>query len=183
MGVETSRHGVVTVDEHLPGSVPGIWAAGDIRGGPAFTHTAYADFTVLQDQLAGSRTRTTERVVPYATVLDPELGRVGMTEAEARRAGHRVRIGVKDMSTSGKAREVGQTAGFIKVVIDADADADTDLILGAACLCHNGAEVVHAFIALMNAGATARTMLDSVVIHPTIGEAAKNAVVSACEDG
>ncbi len=175
VGVETTRHGVVTVDEHLSSSVPGIWAAGDIRGGPAFTHTAYADFTVLQDQLAGSQTRTTERVVPYAMFLDPELGRVGMTEAEARSAGHRVRIGVKDMSTSGKAREVGQTTGFIKVVID----ADTDIVLGAACLCHNGAEVVHAFIALMNAGATAQTMIDSVVIHPTIGEAAKNAVVAA----
>ena len=90
-----------------------------------------------------------------------------------------MRIGAKDMSTSGKAREVGQTAGFIKVVID----ADTDLLLGAACLCHNGSEVVHAFIALMNAGATARTMIESVVIHPTIGEAAKNAVVAAYGDG
>ena len=110
VGVETSRHGIVTADEHLSSSVPGIWAAGDMRGGPAFAHTAYADFTVLQDQLASSRTRTTERVVPYAVFLDPELGRVGMTEAEARRAGHRVRIGAKDMSTSGKAREIGQTA-------------------------------------------------------------------------
>ena len=173
--METTGHGAVVVDERLSSTVPGIWAAGDIRGGPAFTHTAYADFAVLQDQIAGDRTRTTERVVPYAMFLDPELGRVGMTEAEARKAGHAVRIGRKDMTTSGKAREVGQTAGFIKVVID----ADTDLVLGAACLCHNGSEVVQSFIALMNAGATARTMIESVVIHPTIGEAAKNAVVAA----
>ena len=179
VGVETSGHGIVAVDERLSSSVPGIWAAGDIRGGPAFTHTAYADFTVLQDQIAGSRTRTTKRVVPYAMFLEPELGRVGMTEAEAREAGHRVRIGRKDMSTSGKAREVGQTTGFIKVVID----ADTDLVLGAACLCHNGSEVVQVFIALMNAGATAQTMIESVVIHPTIGEAAKNAVVAAYDNG
>ncbi len=179
VGVDTSGHGIVAVDERLSSSVPGIWAAGDIRGGPAFTHTAYADFGVLQDQLAGSRTRTTKRVVPYAMFLEPELGRVGMTEADARKAGHRVRIGRKDMDSSGKAREVGHTTGFIKVVID----ADTDLVLGAACLCHNGAEVVHAFIALMNAGATARTMIESVVIHPTIGEAAKNAVVDAYAGG
>ncbi len=175
VGVDTTEHGTITVDQRLSSSVPGIWAAGDIRGGPAFTHTAYADFAVLQDQIAGSRTRTTERVVPYAMFLEPELGRVGMTEAEARKAGHKVRIGRKDMTTSGKAREVGQTAGFIKVVID----AETDLVLGAACLCHNGSEVVQSFIALMNAGATARTMIESVVIHPTIGEAAKNAVVAA----
>ncbi len=175
VGVETIGHGAIVVDERLSSTVPGIWAAGDIRGGPAFTHTAYADFAVLQDQIAGDRTRTTERVVPYAMFLDPELGRVGMTEAEARKAGHAVRIGRKDMTTSGKAREVGQTEGFIKVVID----ANTDLVLGAACLCHNGSEVVQSFIALMNAGATARTMIESVVIHPTIGEAAKNAVVAA----
>ena len=179
VGVELTERGIVKVDEQLSSSVPGLWAAGDIRGGPAFTHTAYADFTVLQDQIAGSRTRTTERVVPYAMFLEPELGRVGMTEAEARKAGHRVRIGAKDMTTSGKAREVGQTEGFIKVVID----ADTDLVLGAACLCHNGSEVVQSFIALMNAGVTARTMIDSVVIHPTIGEAAKNAVIAAYNHG
>ena len=179
VGVELTERGIVKVDERLSSSVPGLWAAGDIRGGPAFTHTAYADFTVLQDQIAGSRTRTTERVVPYAMFLEPELGRVGMTEADARKAGHRVRIGAKDMTTSGKAREVGQTEGFIKVVID----ADTDLVLGAACLCHNGSEVVQSFIALMNAGVTARTMIDSVVIHPTIGEAAKNAVIAAYNHG
>ena len=129
VGVETSEHGIVTVDAHLPVSVPGIWAARDMRGGPAFIHTAYADFTVLADRIAGSRTRNTERVVPYAMVLDPELGRVGLTGAEARRAGYRVRIGL--VSSSGKACEVGQTAGFIEVVID----AGTDLVLGAACLC------------------------------------------------
>jgi pyruvate/2-oxoglutarate dehydrogenase complex dihydrolipoamide dehydrogenase (E3) component len=176
LGVKTDRKGMIEVDERLSSSVPGIWAAGDIRGGPAFTHTAYADSKVLEDQLAGSRSGTTTgRIVPYAMFLDPELGRVGMTEDQARKAGHRVKVGRKDMSTSGKARELGQPTGFIKVVID----AETDRILGASCLCPNGSDVVQVFVALMNAGATAGTMLNSVVIHPTIGEAAKNAVVDA----
>lgn len=175
LGVETTEGGMVKADERLATNVDGVWVVGDIRGGPAFTHTAYADFKVLEDQLAGDRRKTTERIVPYAMFLDPELGRVGMTETEAREAGHTVRVGRKDMTTSGKAREIGQTNGFIKVVID----ADTDRFLGAACLCHSGSEVVQVFIALMNAGASAQTIIDSVVIHPTIGEAAKNAVIAA----
>jgi pyruvate/2-oxoglutarate dehydrogenase complex dihydrolipoamide dehydrogenase (E3) component len=175
LGVATDQHGMIEVDERLATTVAGVWAAGDIRGGPAFTHTAYADSKVVHDQIVGDGRMTTERIVPYAMFLDPELGRVGMTETEARKAGHAIRIGRKDMSTSGKAKEVGQTAGFIKVVID----AETDRFLGAACLCHNGSEVVQVFIALMNAGAGARTIMNSVVIHPTIGEAAKNAVVAA----
>ena len=175
LGVATTEQGMVCVDERLATDVEGVWAAGDIRGGPAFTHTAYADSKVLQDQIVGQRRMTSARIVPYAMFLDPELGRVGMTEAEARAAGYQMRIGVKPMTGSGKAKEVGQTDGFIKVVID----AETDRILGAACLCHGGSEVVQSFIALMNADATAQTMTRSVVIHPTIGEAAKNAVVDA----
>lgn len=175
LGVATDQHGMIEVDERLATTVAGVWAAGDIRGGPAFTHTAYADSKVVHDQIVGDGRMTTERIVPYAMFLDPELGRVGMTETEARKAGHAIRIGRKDMSTSGKAKEVGQTAGFIKVVID----AETDRFLGAVCLCHNGSEVVQVFIALMNAGAGAHTIMNSVVIHPTIGEAAKKAVVAA----
>ena len=175
LGVKTTKHGMIETDPRLATSAEGVWAAGDIRGGPAFTHTAYADSKVLENQLVGDATMTGERIVPYAMFLDPELGRVGLTETEAREAGHAIRVGRKDMTTSGKAREIGQTAGFIKVVID----AGTDRFLGAACLCHAGSEVVQVFTALMNAGATARTLIESVAIHPTIAEAAKNAVVAA----
>ena len=175
LDVGVTDHGMIEVDERLATNVAGVWAAGDIRGGPAFTHTAYADSKVVHDQIVGDGRMTTERIVPYAMFLDPELGRVGMTETEARKAGHTIRVGRKDMTTSGKAKEVGQTAGFIKVVID----AETDRFLGVACLCHSGSEVVQVFIALMNAGADAQTIMNSVVIHPTIGEAAKNAVVAA----
>lgn len=175
LGVAVTGHGTIEVDDRLATNVDGVWAAGDIRGGPAFTHTAYTDSKVVHDQIVGDGRMTTERIVPYAMFLDPELGRVGMTETEARNAGHAIRVGRKDMTTSGKAKEVGQTAGFIKVVID----AHTDQFLGAACLCHSGSEVVQVFIALMNARAGAQTIMNSVVIHPTIGDAAKNAVVAA----
>ena len=175
LGVRTTGHGMIETDQRLATNVAGVWAAGDIRGGPAFTHTAYADSKVLENQLLGDGTMTSERIVPYAMFLDPELGRVGLTETEARAAGHTIRVGRKDMTSSGKAREIGQTAGFIKVVID----AGTDRFLGAACLCHSGSEVVQIFTALMNAGATARTLVGSVAIHPTIAEAAKNAVIAA----
>ena len=176
IGIPTTKQGMIAVDHRLATNIEGVWAAGDIRGGPAFTHTAYADHQLLLDQIAGDGRRTTQgRIVPYAMFLDPELGRVGMTETEARAAGHRVRVGIKPMTTSGKARETGRTAGFIKLVID----ADSDRFLGAACLCESGAEVVQIFTALMHAGVTASDSLGAIAIHPTIGEAAKNAVVDA----
>ena len=174
IGLEPGKRGEIEVDEHLRTSVPGVFAAGDIRGGGQFTHTAYDDSRVLESQLLGDGSRTTDRVLPYAIFTEPELGRVGMTEAQAREAGHRVLVGHRLMSESGKAREIGRTRGFIKVV----AEAGSRRILGAAALCDSGSEVVQLFIELMNAGATADTMLGAVHIHPTLGEAAKNAVAA-----
>jgi len=124
--------------------------------------------------MLGDGSRTTERVLPYAIFTEPELGRAGMTEAQAREAGHRVLVGRQPMAESGEAREIGRTRGFIKVV----AEAGSRRILGAAALCDAGSEVVQLFIELMNAGATADTMLDAVHIHPTLGEAAKNAAAA-----
>ena len=132
---------------------------------------------MLESQLLGDGSRTTERVLPYAVFTEPELGRVGMTEAQAREAGHRVLVGRQPMTESGKAREIGRTRGFIKVV----AEAGSRRILGAAALCDSGSEVVQLFVELMNAGAAADTMLDAVHIHPTLGEAAKNAVAALRE--
>jgi pyruvate/2-oxoglutarate dehydrogenase complex dihydrolipoamide dehydrogenase (E3) component len=147
VGVAISEHGIIGVDERLASNVKGIWAAGDVRGGPQFTHTSWDDYRILLSQIAGDGSRTTKRIVPYAVFTDPELGRVGMTEVEGRRAGYDVKIGHYDMSDSGKAYEIGETAGVIKVVID----AGTNLILGAAVLAANAAELVHIYITLMNA--------------------------------
>lgn len=174
VGLEPGKRGEIEVDDRLRTKVPGLFAAGDIRGGGQFTHTAYDDHRVLASQLLGDGSRTTERILPYAVFTEPELGRVGMTEAQAREAGHRVLVGRQQMSESGKAREIGRTRGFIKVV----AEAGSRRILGAAALCDSGSEVVQLFVELMNAGATADTMLDAVHIHPTLGEAAKNAAAA-----
>jgi pyruvate/2-oxoglutarate dehydrogenase complex dihydrolipoamide dehydrogenase (E3) component len=176
VGAELDEKGNLVVDERLSSTVPGLWVAGDVRGGPAFTHTAYADHAVLLDQIAGGKRRTTTgRVVPYAMFLDPELGRVGLTERQAREAGHAVRVGRREMRDSGKAKELGKAEGFIKIVVD----PERDRVLGAACLCERGSEVVQLFTTLMNADIPASAMVDTIHIHPTIAEAAKNALVDA----
>jgi pyruvate/2-oxoglutarate dehydrogenase complex dihydrolipoamide dehydrogenase (E3) component len=172
IGLETSK-GIIEVDERLATPVEGIWAAGDIRGGPMFTHTSWDDQRVLLSQMAGDGARTTERVVPYAIFTDPELGRVGMTEREAREAGCEVEVMSFDMEREkGKAREIGENKGLIKVV----ADASDGRILGAAVLTTEGAELVHVYVDLMNAGATLDVIRNAVHIHPTLAEDIQSAV-------
>lgn len=175
VGVQLGDHGIVRVDDRFSTNVPGIWAVGDIRGGPAFTHTAYDDFRVLESAFLGDGSEVSCRIVPYAMFTEPELGRVGLSEAEARKSGKPVKIGRHSMSDSGKARELGKTEGFIKVIID----AETDRILGATALCEQGAEVVQLFVELMNADATRQTIRRASHIHPTLAEAAKNALLAA----
>jgi len=177
IGVKTSKHGFIEVDKRLSTNVKGVWAAGDIRGGPMFTHTAWDDYRIIESQIVGDGSRTLDRVVPYAVFTDPELGRVGMTEQEARKNGHQVKIGRFEMAHNGKALELGETAGFIKVVVD----AATDRLLGAAVLASEGAELVHIYIDLMNARAPFQTIRDAVFIHPTLAEAVQSAVSSVAE--
>ena len=172
IGVKMSTHGFIEVDSRLATNIAGVWAAGDIRGGPMFTHTAWDDYRILQSQLLGDGSRTTERIVPYAVFTDPELGRVGMTERAARESGRRIKTVRFDMARSGKAVEIGETAGFIKIV----ADAETDRLIGAAVLASEGAELVHIYIDLMNAGAPYQVIRDAVHIHPTLAEAVQSAV-------
>jgi pyruvate/2-oxoglutarate dehydrogenase complex dihydrolipoamide dehydrogenase (E3) component len=172
VGLETSK-GIIEVDERLATPVEGIWAAGDIRGGPMFTHTSWDDHRVLMSQMAGDGSHTTERVVPYAIFTDPELGRVGMTEREAREAGYEVEVMSFDMTKEkGKARELGENKGLIKVV----ADAADGRILGAAVLTAEGSELVHVYVDLMNAGATLDVIRNAIHIHPTLAEDIQSAV-------
>lgn len=137
-----------------------------------FTHTAWDDYRILLSQLAGDRSRTTDRIVPYAIYTDPQLGRVGMTEAEAKQTSRNVRVGRFEMRNNGKAREIGETEGFVKVV----ADARSGRILGAAVLASEGAELVHLFVDVMNAGGRAAAIRDAIHIHPTLAEAVQSAV-------
>jgi pyruvate/2-oxoglutarate dehydrogenase complex dihydrolipoamide dehydrogenase (E3) component len=173
VGLETEK-GILAVDERLATAVEGVWASGDVRGGPMFTHTSYDDHRVLLSQLAGDGSRTTTgRVVPYAIFTDPELGRVGMTEREAREAGYQVEVSRFDLEREkGKAMMIGENRGFIKVV----ADAATDRILGAAVLSAEGAELVHVYVDLMNAGASLGTLREAIHIHPTLAEDIQSAV-------
>jgi pyruvate/2-oxoglutarate dehydrogenase complex dihydrolipoamide dehydrogenase (E3) component len=172
VGVKITDKGILEADERLATNVPGIWAAGDVRGGPMFTHTAYDDYRVLESQLLEGGARTTNRVVPYAVFTDPELGRVGMTEGEAREAGKRVKVARYEMKKNGKAREIGESEGFIKVI----AEEGGNNILGAAVLAAEGAELVHMYIDLMNAGAPYTVIQNALHIHPTLAEAVQSAL-------
>jgi pyruvate/2-oxoglutarate dehydrogenase complex dihydrolipoamide dehydrogenase (E3) component len=166
-GVVTDKNGYITVDEQLATNVPGIWALGDCNGRGAFTHTAYNDFEIVAANLLdGQARRVSDRIQAYALYVDPPLGRVGMTEAQARASGRPLLIGKRPMSRVGRAIEKDETQGFMKVV----ADADTRKILGAAILGTGGDEAIHGVIDIMNAGVSYDLLERAVPIHPTVSE-------------
>jgi pyruvate/2-oxoglutarate dehydrogenase complex dihydrolipoamide dehydrogenase (E3) component len=171
LGLETM--GVsLKVDKTLATNVKGIWAAGDIRGGPMFTHTSWDDYRILLSQIAGDGSRTTDRIVPYAVFTDPELGRVGLTERECRERGIKFEVKRFEMMRNGKARELSEQEGFIKVLLE----EGTGKILGAAILAFDAAELVHMYVDIMNANASAAVIRDAIHIHPTLAEAVQSAV-------
>ena len=166
-GISTDERGLIPVDDELRTNVPGVWALGEVNGRGAFTHTAYNDFEIVATNLFTEHKRkVTDRVECYGLFVDPPLGRAGMTERDARAAGHRVLVGKRMMSRVGRAREFGETQGFMKVVVD----ADTDKVLGAAILGLNGDEAVHGIIDIMNTDLPYTVIQRSVHIHPTVAE-------------
>lgn len=166
-GVATDARGYVQVDDGLATNVPGIWAMGDCNGRGAFTHTAYNDFEILAANLLdGEARRLSERVPAYALYIDPPLGRVGMTEAEARKSGRPILVARRPMTQVGRAIEKGETQGLMKLI----ADAQTGKILGAAILGTGGDEAIHGLVDLMNARASIDQLKWAVPIHPTVSE-------------
>jgi pyruvate/2-oxoglutarate dehydrogenase complex dihydrolipoamide dehydrogenase (E3) component len=166
-GVRTDERGYITVDDQLRTNVPGIWALGDCNGRGAFTHTAYNDFEIVAANLLDNDPRrVSDRIAAYALYIDPPLGRVGMTEAEALSAGKRILVGRRPMSRVGRAVEKGETQGFMKIVVD----ADTRNILGAAILGTGGDEVVHSVLDVMYARQPYDTLRRAMHIHPTVSE-------------
>ena len=166
-GVKVDALGFIVVDESLKTSVPHIWALGDCNGRGAFTHTSYNDYEVAAANLLdGAARKVSDRIPVYALYVDPPLGRVGLTEAEARAKDHAVRIGRRLMTRVGRAVEKGETQGFMKVVVD----RDTDAILGAAILGVGGDEAIHGVVEAMAAGVTASAYTRVVAIHPTVSE-------------
>ena len=166
-GVAVDSRGYIQVDEGLQSSVPGIWALGDCNGRGAFTHTAYNDFEIVAANLLDGETRkVSDRILGYALYVDPPLGRVGLTEQQARASGRKVLVSSRPMTRVGRAIEKGETQGFMKIV----ADADTKQILGAAILGTGGDEAIHGILDAMNAGTTFASLRWSVPIHPTVSE-------------
>ncbi len=166
-GVETDARGFVVVDEQLRSNVPGIWAIGDVNGRGAFTHTSYNDYEILAaNMFDNDPRRVSDRITTYGLFIDPPLGRAGMTEREARASGRKVLVGKMPMARVGRAKERGETQGFMKILID----AETKEILGAAILGIGGDEVVHSLLDVMYAGAPYSVIQRAVHIHPTVTE-------------
>jgi pyruvate/2-oxoglutarate dehydrogenase complex dihydrolipoamide dehydrogenase (E3) component len=166
-GVKMNARGYIDVDDALATNVPGIWAMGDCNGRGAFTHTAYNDYEIVAANLLdGASRRLSDRIPAYALYVDPPLGRVGMTEAEARASGKKLLIGTRPMTRVGRAIEKGETQGFMKILVD----ADSKHILGASILGTGGDEAIHGIIDVMNAKVPYTTLQNAVPIHPTVSE-------------
>ena len=166
-GIEADERGYIKVDDELRTSAEGVWALGDANGRGAFTHTSYNDYEIVTANLFdGDRRRVSDRIPAYALYIDPPLGRAGMNEAEARKSGKRVLAAKMPMSRDGRAREAGETQGFMKVLVDADSKE----LLGAALLGLNADEIVHSLLDMMYAKKPYTTIQRAVHIHPTVSE-------------
>lgn len=166
-GVEMDPRGYIKVDEGLATNVPGIWALGDCNGRGAFTHTSYNDYEIVAANLIdGENRRVSDRIPAYALYIDPPLGRVGMTETQARASGRPLLKALRPMTKVGRAVEKDETQGFMKAIVD----RETRKILGVAILGTGGDEAIHGVIDIMNAGATYDVLKWAVPIHPTVSE-------------
>jgi len=166
-GVETDASGFIKVNSRLETNVPGIWALGDVKGGPAFTHISYNDFQIVDANLTQGKNLSTEnRIVPYCVFTDPQLGSVGMTEKEARAKGYALKIGKVQMSHVPRAIERDETAGLLKIIVD----ATNDRVLGATTLAVEGGELIHVLYTLMLGNLPYTLLKGAIYIHPTLAE-------------
>lgn len=170
-GLEVNERGFIVVNERLETSVPGIYALGDVNGGPPFTHVSYDDFRILRTNvLDGGAATTKGRVVPYTLFIDPQLGRVGLTERQARDQGYDVRVARLPMSRVARAIETDETRGMMKAVVD----GSTGRILGAAILGIEGGEIATVIQVAMMAGLPCTALEAAVFSHPTLSESLNN---------
>jgi pyruvate/2-oxoglutarate dehydrogenase complex dihydrolipoamide dehydrogenase (E3) component len=174
-GVRVDKKGFIQVNDRLETNVPGIWALGDIKGGPAFTHISYDDFRVIRaNVIEGSGGRSTRRLLPYTVFIDLQLGRVGITEQEARGKGLNVSVATMPMSYVARALELDEARGFMKAVVD----ADTGEILGAAVLGIEGGELMAIFEVAMLGKLPFTALRDAIFAHPTLAESLNNLFAS-----
>jgi pyruvate/2-oxoglutarate dehydrogenase complex dihydrolipoamide dehydrogenase (E3) component len=172
-GIVTDERGYITVNDKLETGVPGVYAVGDVNGGPAFTHISYDDYRVLKTNLldsdGGNRT-VAGRLLPYCVFIDPQLGRVGLSEREARAQGKKVRIARLPMTSVARAMETGRSRGFMKALVD----PQTDEILGAAILGDNGGEVMSMIQIAMMGKLKYSALQSAVLAHPLLAESLNN---------
>jgi pyruvate/2-oxoglutarate dehydrogenase complex dihydrolipoamide dehydrogenase (E3) component len=170
-GIATDKRGFIRTNEWLETTAPGVFALGDIKGGPAFTHISYDDFRIIRTNIIEKGSASIAgRILPYALFIDPQLGRVGMAESEARASGRNIRVAKMPMSYVARALELNETRGFMKVIVD----AETSQMLGAAILGIEGGEIM-AQIQLAMMGKLPYTVLkDAVFAHPTLAESLNN---------
>lgn len=166
-GITTDEHGIIKVNGRMETNVPGVWALGDVKGGPQFTHISYNDYQIIYGNLIEGKNLTIDhRFLPYAVFTDPQLGRVGITEKEARASGKKFKMGTFPATKVSRAIERGETAGLLKIIVD----AETDKVLGASILCSEGGEIVQILGTLIQANAPYTLLKQSVFIHPTMAE-------------
>ncbi|MBI3967790.1 MAG: mercuric reductase [Chloroflexi bacterium] len=166
-GVHTDERGFIPVNERLETNVPGIYALGDVNGGPAFTHISYDDFRVIKANLLdGGSATTVDRLLPYTVFTDPQLGRIGLSEREARASGRNVRVAKMPMDYVERALEIDETRGLVKAIVD----AETQQILGAAVFSIEGGEVMAMLQIAMMGKVPYPVLRDGVFAHPTLAE-------------
>jgi pyruvate/2-oxoglutarate dehydrogenase complex dihydrolipoamide dehydrogenase (E3) component len=170
-GIATDDHGYIRANEKLETTAPGVYAVGDVKGGPAFTHISYDDYRILKTNLLeGGNRSVAGRPIPSCVFIDPQLGRIGLSEKEAREQGRKVRIAKLPMTSVARAMETGRSRGFMKAIVD----PQTDEILGAAILGEDGGEVM-SMIQLAMMGKLKYTVLhDAILAHPTLAESLNN---------
>ena len=170
-GVNTDKHGFVQVNEKLETSVPGVYATGDVKGGPAFTHISFDDYRILRDNLLHGANRTiTGRLIPNVVYTDPQLGRVGLTEREARAEGRPYKLAQMPMSSVARANEIGETRGFMKALVD----PDSGQILGVAVLGEEGGEIMSMVEIAMMGKLTYKDLVEAIFAHPAYSESLNN---------
>jgi pyruvate/2-oxoglutarate dehydrogenase complex dihydrolipoamide dehydrogenase (E3) component len=170
-GISRDKHGYIQVNDRLETNVPGVFALGDIKGGPAFTHISYDDFRIIRTNVIEKGSASIAgRLLPYTLFIDPQLGRVGMSEGEARAAGRKIRIAKMPMNYVARALELDESRGFMKAIVD----SDSEQILGAAVLGIEGGEVMSQIQIAMLGKLPYTTLKDGVFAHPTLAESLNN---------
>ena len=170
-GIQVDKRGFISVNDRLETSVPGIYALGDVKGGPAFTHISYDDFRIIRTNLLeGGYASIRDRLVPYTVFIDPQLGRVGISETEAKQSGRSIKVAKMPMDYVARALEVDESRGFMKAVVD----ADNNQILGCAILGIEGGEIMAMLEIAMMGKVPYTTLRDAVFAHPTLAESLNN---------